>query len=182
MLCCTSSTKFSSQILTLSCQQALKTDSEQPTFASALPAFGKSTHAEACVVGGGPAGLALAAELARREVDVVLIGQCCCRLNQDQRGSLFAVLTQPGLQATIGPSQTTTASGPTSLRSWGCSTPWTPGGPVLPATLGRTTKSSWSEAMAGEPQCVAPHQRHHASSCSQRPGSVMLGLQCRPAA
>ena len=54
--------------------QAQKADDQQPTFASALPSFGAATHAEACVVGGGPAGLALAAELAKRHVDVVLVG------------------------------------------------------------------------------------------------------------
>lgn len=55
--------------------QAHKADEVQQRLADALPAYDiASGVADALVVGCGPAGLALAAELARRDVQVVLIG------------------------------------------------------------------------------------------------------------
>lgn len=55
--------------------QAGKADESQQRLADALPAYDAASGvADAVVVGCGPAGLALAAELARRNVQVVLIG------------------------------------------------------------------------------------------------------------
>lgn len=55
--------------------QAAKQDPEQPAIASVLPPpDDASAVADAAVVGCGPAGLALAAELAKRGVNVVLVG------------------------------------------------------------------------------------------------------------
>ena len=58
-------------------QQAHKADAAQQRLADALPPFDPhSGVAEAVVVGCGPAGLSLAAELANRGVRAVLIGKC----------------------------------------------------------------------------------------------------------
>ena len=55
--------------------QASKTDPEQPSLASVLDPFNPATTVvDACVVGCGPAGLALAAELGANGVSVALIG------------------------------------------------------------------------------------------------------------
>ncbi len=55
--------------------QAGKDDDAQQQLANALPAYDSAAGtADAAVVGCGPAGLALAAELASRGVRVVLIG------------------------------------------------------------------------------------------------------------
>lgn len=53
--------------------QASKDDPEQPSLAGALPAFDLSTTADVAVVGAGPAGLALAAELAQQGLSVALV-------------------------------------------------------------------------------------------------------------
>ena len=53
--------------------QASKVDPEQPTLASVLPPFDPSSVADVAIVGAGPAGLALAAELATQGVSVALI-------------------------------------------------------------------------------------------------------------
>ena len=56
--------------------QASKEDAEQPSIASVLQPFDPlATTAEVCVVGCGPAGLALAAELGSNGLSVALIGQ-----------------------------------------------------------------------------------------------------------
>ena len=54
--------------------QASKKDAEQPTIASILPAADLSTTADVGIVGCGPAGLALASELAKTGIKVVLVG------------------------------------------------------------------------------------------------------------
>jgi len=54
--------------------QASKKDTEQPSIASILPAANVSTVADVGIVGCGPAGLALAAELGKRGLNVVLVG------------------------------------------------------------------------------------------------------------
>ena len=55
--------------------QASKTDPEQPSLASVLDPFNPATTVvDVCVVGCGPAGLALAAELGANGVSVALIG------------------------------------------------------------------------------------------------------------
>ena len=57
--------------------QAGKSDPEQPNIASVLPAFDPAASiADACIVGCGPAGLALAAELGAQGVAVVIVGVC----------------------------------------------------------------------------------------------------------
>lgn len=53
--------------------QASKEDPEQPTLRDALPAFDPSATADVAVVGAGPAGLVLAAELAKQGLSVVLV-------------------------------------------------------------------------------------------------------------
>ncbi len=53
--------------------QASKDDPEQPSLAGALPAFDLSATADVAVVGAGPAGLALAAELAQQGLSVALV-------------------------------------------------------------------------------------------------------------
>ncbi|KAL4457454.1 hypothetical protein ABPG75_012319 [Micractinium tetrahymenae] len=53
--------------------QASKDDPEQPSLAQALPAFDLSATADVAVVGAGPAGLALAAELAQQGLSVALV-------------------------------------------------------------------------------------------------------------
>ncbi len=59
--------------------QASKEDPEQPTIASILPPFiPAATPVDACIVGCGPAGLALAAELGAQGVSVALIGATFC--------------------------------------------------------------------------------------------------------
>lgn len=56
-------------------QQASKADSEQPSIAEVLQPFDPiATTADVCVVGCGPAGLALAAELGSHGLSVALIG------------------------------------------------------------------------------------------------------------
>jgi lycopene epsilon-cyclase len=54
--------------------QASKEDTEQPSIASILPAADLSAVADVGIVGCGPAGLALAAELGKRGLKVVLVG------------------------------------------------------------------------------------------------------------
>ncbi|KAL4551185.1 hypothetical protein Ndes2526B_g05490 [Nannochloris sp. 'desiccata'] len=54
--------------------QASKEDAEQPSIASILPTVDASTVADVGIVGCGPAGLALAAELGKRGLKVALIG------------------------------------------------------------------------------------------------------------
>ena len=55
--------------------QASKEDSEQPSIAAVLQPFDAlATTADVCVVGCGPAGLALAAELGSHGLSVALIG------------------------------------------------------------------------------------------------------------
>ena len=54
--------------------QAQKLDDDQPLLRTSLPCCDVTKQSEACIVGCGPAGLALAAELAQRGVDVVLVG------------------------------------------------------------------------------------------------------------
>jgi lycopene epsilon-cyclase len=54
--------------------QASKVDTEQPSIASILPAADVSAVADVGIVGCGPAGLALAAELGKRGLKVVLVG------------------------------------------------------------------------------------------------------------
>ncbi|EFN58632.1 hypothetical protein CHLNCDRAFT_19656 [Chlorella variabilis] len=54
-------------------QQAQKQDPEQPALGSVLPAFDAAATADVAVVGAGPAGLALAAELAQQGLSVVLV-------------------------------------------------------------------------------------------------------------
>ncbi|KAI3436480.1 hypothetical protein D9Q98_005897 [Chlorella vulgaris] len=53
--------------------QSSKQDPEQPKLASVLPAFAVASTADVAVVGAGPAGLALAAELAQAGLSVVLV-------------------------------------------------------------------------------------------------------------
>lgn len=55
--------------------QANKEDAEQPMIADVLPPFTADGRADVCVVGCGPAGLALAGALAARGVDVALVGE-----------------------------------------------------------------------------------------------------------
>ena len=55
--------------------QASKSDEEQPSIASTLPAFSPDTVADVCVIGCGPAGLALSSELAKQGLSVCLIGK-----------------------------------------------------------------------------------------------------------
>ena len=63
--------------------QASKADDDQPRVGSVLGRFdAQRGAADAAVVGCGPAGLALAAELASRGVQVALIGACCVRCQQ----------------------------------------------------------------------------------------------------
>ena len=55
--------------------QASKDDAEQPLIADSLQPFSPNRGAaDVCIVGCGPAGLALAAELAKRGVSVALVG------------------------------------------------------------------------------------------------------------
>jgi len=64
--------------------QASKADDDQPRVGSVLGRFdAQRGAADAAVVGCGPAGLALAAELAARGVQVALIGACCARFIKD---------------------------------------------------------------------------------------------------
>ena len=56
--------------------QASKADDAQPMIADRLASFNPASGpADVCVVGCGPAGLALAAELAANGVNVALVGQ-----------------------------------------------------------------------------------------------------------
>lgn len=56
--------------------QANKEDGEQPMIADTLEAFDPASGAsDVCVVGCGPAGLALAAELAGKGIHVALVGE-----------------------------------------------------------------------------------------------------------
>lgn len=55
--------------------QASKSDEEQPLIAATLPAFRLGTVADVCVIGCGPAGLALSSELAKQGLSVCLIGE-----------------------------------------------------------------------------------------------------------
>lgn len=55
--------------------QANKADPEQGTIADVLPAWDASQVADVAVVGCGPAGLALAAELGKLGLSVALIGR-----------------------------------------------------------------------------------------------------------
>ena len=54
--------------------QASKADEEQPLIADTLQAFDLGTAADVCVIGCGPAGLALSSELAKQGLSVCLIG------------------------------------------------------------------------------------------------------------
>ena len=55
--------------------QAGKADPDQPSISTLLPAFNPANDtADACIVGCGPAGLALAAELGAQGVAVVVVG------------------------------------------------------------------------------------------------------------
>lgn len=54
--------------------QADKSDPEQPSIASVLTPFDTTTTADVAVVGCGPAGLALSAELAAKGLNVALVG------------------------------------------------------------------------------------------------------------
>ena len=62
--------------------QANKSDEEQPLIADTLQAFDLSTAADVCVIGCGPAGLALSSELAKHGLSVCLIGglQMLCHM------------------------------------------------------------------------------------------------------
>lgn len=72
-------------------RQADKTDAAQHRLADALPPFDPhSGIAEAVVVGCGPAGLSLAAELASRGVRAVLIGECQVLRGERQQRSALA--------------------------------------------------------------------------------------------
>lgn len=55
--------------------QASKSDEEQPSIAATLLAFRPGTVADVCVIGCGPAGLALSSELAKQGLSVCLIGE-----------------------------------------------------------------------------------------------------------
>jgi lycopene epsilon-cyclase len=55
--------------------QAEKKDPEQGTVADVLPPFDANTTADVAVVGCGPAGLKLAAELAKLGLSVALVGR-----------------------------------------------------------------------------------------------------------
>ena len=54
--------------------QASKADEEQPLIADALQAFDTEATADVSVIGCGPAGLALASQLAKQGLAVCLIG------------------------------------------------------------------------------------------------------------
>ena len=54
--------------------QASKVDEEQPLIANTLQAYSPAAAADVCVIGCGPAGLALSSELAKRGLSVCLIG------------------------------------------------------------------------------------------------------------
>jgi lycopene epsilon-cyclase len=54
-------------------RQAAKHDPEQPTLASVLQPFDPTLTADVAIVGAGPAGLALAAEVAQQGLSVVLV-------------------------------------------------------------------------------------------------------------
>jgi hypothetical protein len=77
-ICCMLSraSRYSAALLTVCIhQQASKVDSEQPSMAEVLHPFDPvATTADVCVVGCGPAGLALAAELGSHGLSVALIG------------------------------------------------------------------------------------------------------------
>ena len=55
--------------------QASKSDEKQCSIAETLPAFRTEAIADVCVIGCGPAGLALSSELAKQGLSVCLIGQ-----------------------------------------------------------------------------------------------------------
>ncbi len=57
--------------------QASKTDQQQASIGSYLLPFNVTTTADVAVIGCGPAGLTLAAELAKNGVNVALIGRSC---------------------------------------------------------------------------------------------------------
>lgn len=59
---------------TLSAVQASKADEEQPLIADTLQLFNTETTADVSVIGCGPAGLALASQLAKQGLAVCLIG------------------------------------------------------------------------------------------------------------
>ncbi len=54
--------------------QAAKEDEEQPLIAHSLQSFNLDEAADVCVIGCGPAGLALSSELAKQGLSVCLIG------------------------------------------------------------------------------------------------------------
>lgn len=56
-------------------EQAGKRDKEQPSIAGVLRAADSTKLADVVVVGAGPSGLCLAAELAKRGLNVVIVGE-----------------------------------------------------------------------------------------------------------
>ena len=69
-----------SEVVESAVSQASKNDNDQPQLADMLPRFEAAAGiADVVVVGCGPAGLALASELASRGVFVALIGDSRCQ-------------------------------------------------------------------------------------------------------
>ncbi len=61
-------------------EQASKRDEGQASIASVLPAPDVSKLYDTAIVGAGPAGLFLAAELGKRSLSVVVVGECWCTI------------------------------------------------------------------------------------------------------
>ena len=97
--------------------QASKADEDQPLVADTLSLFSTSRTADVSVIGCGPAGLALAAQLAKQGLAVCLIGGYCqtCKLSSavasssPQTGNMHD--SQPDMQAMMRPLSTTTVFG-----------------------------------------------------------------------